>query len=104
MAASSAAPSGGRQAKGWWRKGHTLGEKLSPLAEQQLARALATHAVAFSWQRGDVLLIDNARMLHDGLPGFGPRRLKVALLGGLRLPQSQHRLHEGIFDETGRAA
>ena len=44
------------------------------------AAALARSMAAFAWRRGDLLLLDNARVLHDGLPGFGPRRLHVALL------------------------
>ena len=43
--------------------------------------ALAEHAVAVPWRKGDMLIVDNGRMLHDGLPGAGPRRLRVALLG-----------------------
>jgi hypothetical protein len=35
---------------------------------------------AFAWREGDLLLLDNARVLHDGLPGVGPRKLHVALL------------------------
>ena len=54
------------------------------------------HASVFRWQRGDVLLIDNARVLHDGMPGFGPRRLRVALLGELPLPQA--RAHRAFLD------
>jgi len=46
----------------------TLGEALSPAEGEQLGRALAQHASIFSWARGDVLLIDNARVLHDGEP------------------------------------
>ena len=46
----------------------TLGEALSPAEGAQLGRALAQHASIFSWARGDVLLIDNARVLHDGDP------------------------------------
>ena len=44
-------------------------------------RALAAHASCFRWRRGDVLLVDNARILHDGMPGLGPRRLWVAMWG-----------------------
>ena len=31
--------------------------------------------------KGDMLIVDNCRLLHDGLPGAGPRRLRVALMG-----------------------
>ena len=64
------------------RLGHMEGlhERLAESEEEDIARALADSASAFSWTRGDILLIDNRAMLHDGLPGFGPRRLHVALL------------------------
>ena len=41
---------------------------MSPAEGEQLGRALAQHASIFSWARGDVLLVDNARVLHDGEP------------------------------------
>ena len=97
--AGRTSPVSSRASHGWWERGHSLGEKLSPREEQQLAQALAMHAVAFAWRQGDVLFIDNARMLHDGLPGLGPRHLNVALLGemALPMPHSQHRLCSGAY-------
>ena len=59
----------------------TLGEMLCEREGEQLGQALAEHASIFYWQRGDVLLVDNTHVLHDGLPGLGPRRLWVSLLG-----------------------
>jgi alpha-ketoglutarate-dependent taurine dioxygenase len=64
-------------------KGHgrTLLELLSERESEQLAETLGEHVEAVQWRTGDILLIDNARVLHDGLPGFGPfRKLHVALL------------------------
>lgn len=81
----------------------TLGDSLSRKQQERLGSALASHTYAFHWRRGDILLLDNTRTLHDGLPGFGLRRLRVILLGELKLPQSLHRLHCGVFaidDET----
>lgn len=57
-----------------------LADRLTDREAEALAAALAQNMTAFAWQRGDLLLLDNARVLHDGLPGFGPRRLHVALL------------------------
>lgn len=63
------------------RAGLTLMEQLSQREAEQMAEKLAEHVAAVRWQSGDVLLIDNSRILHDGLPGFGPfRKLHVALL------------------------
>lgn len=33
----------------------------------------------FRWRRGDVMLFDNLQLLHAGMPGFGPRELRVML-------------------------
>jgi len=33
----------------------------------------------FTWRRGDVLLIDNLQVHHAGMPGFGPRDIKVIM-------------------------
>ena len=51
------------------------------VTSEQLAETLGEHVAAVQWRSGDILLIDNTRVLHDGLPGFGPlRKLHVALL------------------------
>ena len=63
----------------------TLGERVTLRQGELIGRALAAHAVVFDWQAGDVLLVDNTRVLHDGMPGIGGgRRLWVALLAGHR--------------------
>ena len=51
-----------------------------------------------------MLLLDNARVLHDGLPGYGRRSLKVALLGECATPQSLTTLWPGIFDMSNNRA
>ena len=58
----------------------TLSERLADGDAERIASALAESVCAFPWKQGDILLIDNKRVLHDGLPGFGPRKLHVALL------------------------
>jgi alpha-ketoglutarate-dependent taurine dioxygenase len=58
----------------------TLGELLTEREGERLAQAIGENAVAFPWKVGDLLLLDNERIMHDGLPGVGPRNLSVALL------------------------
>ena len=77
----------------------TLAEALDATQGEQLGRALAQHASLFAWAQGDVLLIDNARVLHDGMPGLGRRRLRVMLLGELPLPQAPS--HAAFLDRVG---
>jgi alpha-ketoglutarate-dependent taurine dioxygenase len=35
--------------------------------------------VAFAWQRGDVLLLDNRTVMHSRQPFTGPRRILASL-------------------------
>lgn len=59
----------------------TLGERLTDEEAELIAESLAQNATRVEWQRGDLLIIDNSMILHDGLPGFGPwRKLHVALM------------------------
>ena len=43
------------------------------------AHALDDAAVAFAWQAGDVLLVDNRRTLHSRRPFTGPRKVLASL-------------------------
>lgn len=45
--------------------------------------------VGFSWQEGDVLVIDNMLVAHSGSPFTGPRKIVVALgdMTGGTVPQ-----------------
>ena len=61
------------------------------LAEQvaETERALAATAdamqqecVAFRWQRGDLLVIDNALVMHSRRPFTGPRRILASIASG----------------------
>ena len=54
--------------------------------------------VAFAWRAGDVLLIDNRRVMHDGLPGFGPRQLRALFFDAFEMPQAMERRVSGVFD------
>lgn len=45
-----------------------------------LARAYATNARSFPWQKGDVMLLDNMRMAHGRRPFTGSRQVYAALL------------------------
>jgi alpha-ketoglutarate-dependent taurine dioxygenase len=44
-----------------------------------VARAMRQHFSSFRWQRGDVLMVDNSKMAHAGMPGFGPRLLRAMI-------------------------
>ncbi len=42
-----------------------------------LAESIRRHFSVFTWKSGDVLLVDNIKMAHAGMPGFGPRNIRV---------------------------
>jgi alpha-ketoglutarate-dependent taurine dioxygenase len=46
---------------------------------RSLAETMGRHTNVVTWRPGDVLILDNLQMFHAGMPGFGPRRLAVAL-------------------------
>ena len=56
-----------------------IGQRLDPEDQRLLGRALWEHSSVFTWQAGDVLIVDNLQMHHAGMPGFGPRDLKVVM-------------------------
>jgi alpha-ketoglutarate-dependent taurine dioxygenase len=57
----------------------------TPITDAELAAvraAFTENEVAFSWQAGDVLLLDNMRVAHGRRPFKGRRRVLAALLQG----------------------
>ena len=77
----------------------TLGDTLSSSDAAKLGQVLAQEACMVEWRVDDVLLLDNTRTLHDGLPGVGPRCLRVALADAMPLPQRH--LSGGLFEDDG---
>jgi alpha-ketoglutarate-dependent taurine dioxygenase len=53
-----------------------------------LARAMRRRYASFTWNRGDVLIVDNLKIAHAGMPGFGPRNLKALICNCVALPCS----------------
>jgi alpha-ketoglutarate-dependent taurine dioxygenase len=56
-----------------------IAERLEQDDVAALVSAVRKHLAAIRWRRGDVIVFDNLQMLHAGLPGFGPRELRVML-------------------------
>ncbi len=48
----------------------------------QTGAAMAEECVAFRWQEGDVLLVDNSLVMHSRRPYEGPRRILASIATG----------------------
>ena len=75
----------------------TLGDALGGRRRRARPRARRPR-VGLRVAAGDVLLIDNRRVMHDGLPGFGPRQLRALFFDAFEMPQAMERRGSGVFD------
>jgi amino acid adenylation domain-containing protein/FkbM family methyltransferase len=55
------------------------GSPIDDAVVAELRRVYWEHAVSFSWQSGDVLMLDNMSMAHARNPFVGPRKIVVAM-------------------------
>ncbi len=46
---------------------------------KKLAHAMRTHYCSCLWQKGDILLIDNKKVMHAGMPGKGERVIRAMI-------------------------
>jgi alpha-ketoglutarate-dependent taurine dioxygenase len=53
-----------------------------------LATSMRSRFSSFLWKRGDVLILDNLKMAHNGMAGRGNRELRVMLCNPVPLPLS----------------
>jgi alpha-ketoglutarate-dependent taurine dioxygenase len=55
------------------------GAPLDPAELDEVRRAFRETLVAFPWQQGDLLLVDNMRVAHGRMPFEGPRKILVTM-------------------------
>jgi alpha-ketoglutarate-dependent taurine dioxygenase len=70
---------------------------------QAVRRAFEDEAVAFAWQSGDVLLLDNMRVAHGRRPFKGERKVIAALLEESVEREATPARASGTSDAGGRA-
>lgn len=66
------------------------GSEIEPAAIAQIHQAYEQEAIAFPWQAGDILLLDNMLAAHGRTPFAGERRILV----GMAAPHSSTRIPE----------
>jgi alpha-ketoglutarate-dependent taurine dioxygenase len=62
-----------------------VGEVFGKEAIGQLAMSIRNRYSSFKWRAGDVLIVDNLKMAHSGMPGSGARTLRVLICNPLRM-------------------
>jgi hypothetical protein len=53
---------------------------------RSLGQSMRRRYSSFTWKRGDVLIVDNLKVAHAGMPGFGPRNLKALICNCVTVP------------------
>lgn len=53
-----------------------------------LAQLMRTYYSSCLWKKGDILLIDNRKIMHAGMPGVGPRLIRVMICNPLEMKYS----------------
>lgn len=54
-----------------------------------LAREMRNFYCSINWQKGDILLVDNRKVAHAGMPGSGPRKIRALISNPLKMKYSQ---------------
>jgi len=62
-----------------------LGSVFSEKDISLLAQSVRNNLISFTWERGDILLVDNLQVAHAGLPGFGSRTIRAILCNPIRI-------------------
>lgn len=63
----------------------------SPDDVKELAQVMRTYYSSCLWQKGDVLLIDNKKVMHAGMPGSGERVIRALICNPMTLNFSPQR-------------
>ncbi|MFO0758909.1 MAG: TauD/TfdA family dioxygenase [Byssovorax sp.] len=56
-----------------------IARRIGPADVEAIARAVHKHTTVFTWRTGDLVLFDNLQLMHGGMPGLGPREIRVMM-------------------------
>jgi alpha-ketoglutarate-dependent taurine dioxygenase len=56
---------------------------------ESLTTSLRRRYSSFLWKRGDILIVDNLKMAHSGMAGFGARELRALICNPIALPRAK---------------
>jgi len=62
-----------------------VGELFNKEATGLLATSIRNRYSSFKWRAGDLLIVDNLKMAHSGMPGLGARTLRVLICNPIRM-------------------
>ncbi|HAF88115.1 MAG: hypothetical protein CMF38_01110 [Legionellaceae bacterium] len=65
---------------------------------EELAQLIRQYYVSCLWQQGDILIVDNRKVMHAGMPGLGPRLVRALIGSPMQLPLDKQ--SNGIFHAT----
>jgi alpha-ketoglutarate-dependent taurine dioxygenase len=67
-----------------------FGDRISSILNKQeidvLASAIRQSHASVQWKAGDILIIDNLKMAHEGMPGRGDRVIRAIIANPVRFP------------------
>jgi len=62
-----------------------VGKIFSKEATGLLAKSIRNRYSSFSWRASDLLIVDNLKMAHSGMPGSGARTLRILICNPIRM-------------------
>jgi hypothetical protein len=69
---------------------------------EKLALLIRDNYSSCLWKRGDILLVDNRKVMHAGMPGAGPRLVRAMICNPIEMKYSF--LPEGMIDCKDRVS
>jgi hypothetical protein len=65
-----------------------VGSCLNDKDVKDLARLIRKYYSSCLWEKGDILLVDNMKVMHAGMPGAGPRLIRAMICNPMEMKYS----------------